>query len=80
MISYVVVSVGETDSVPLLSTAPIPLSIEHVVVSVELHESVLDSPGSMRSGVAVSVTVGGRWTVTVAVAVAVPAKPVAVMV
>lgn len=76
-------TVGLTAFVPVVLTAPIPLSIETDVAFVLDHVNVDDCPEVMLVGLAVIVTVGAPVvvpTVTVAVAVADPPAPVAVMV
>jgi hypothetical protein len=80
---YVVVTGGDTTSVPVWSTGPIPWSmVTLIVASVEVQLSVEVSPYSMLAGLADIVTVGsgGGATVTVTVSVAVPPGPSAVMV
>jgi hypothetical protein len=64
---------------PLGETFPIPGSIVAVVALVEAHVKVEEAPTIMVCGLAPSVTVGGWRTVRVALALAVPPRPVAVM-
>lgn len=76
-------TVGLTDFVPDVLTAPMPLSIETDVAFVLDHVNVEDCPELILVGLAVIVTVGvpAAPTVTVAVAVTVaPFVPVAVAV
>ena len=78
-----VVAVGETLVEPFAPKVPPPLSIETLVASVVVHESVELFPLVMDEGVAVKLeTVGaaGAVTVTVTVPVFVPPGPVAVRV
>jgi hypothetical protein len=80
---YEVVTVGDTLIDPLGPTAPMPGSISQEVAFVELHIRVADCPYRMLTGSAVIDTVGGGVggvTVIVALALAVPPGPVAVMV
>lgn len=69
-------------SVPWVgSTAPMPLSIVSEVALLVDQDSVELCPAVMLAGVAVNWMVGGTWTtVNVALALAVPPAPVAVMV
>jgi hypothetical protein len=80
---YEVVTVGETLMEPLAPTAPMPGSISQEVAFVELHVRIDDRPYRMLPGAAEIDTVGGGVggvTVIVALALAVPPGPVAVMV
>lgn len=77
---YAVVTEGETLVDPVRGTVPTPWSILALVASVELHESVAESPDMIVSGDAVILTVGGSFTVTVTLSVAVPPRPEAVIV
>ena len=61
-------------------TAPIPWLMVADVALVVVQLSVLDCPAVMDCGDALNVTVGGGVTVTVAVAVAEPVDPTAVIV
>ena len=78
------VVVGCTVTVPPDTgvTAPMPLSMLADVAFVVVHVSIADWPAVMLVGDAVKVAVGGGGgcTVTVACAVAVPKRPVAVSV
>jgi hypothetical protein len=65
--------------VPIGETFPIPGSIVAAVALVEVHVSVEEAPATMVCGLAPSVTVGGCSTVRVALAFAIPSRPVAVM-
>jgi hypothetical protein len=62
---------------PLGETFPMPGSIVAVVVLVEAHVRVEDAPEKMVCGLAPKVTVGGKTTVRVAAALAVPPSPLA---
>jgi hypothetical protein len=62
---YVVVAGGETDRVPLVGTAPTPLSIDALVAFVVVQARDVDSPSLMVVGAAVNVAVGGGTTVIV---------------
>lgn len=75
VIEYVVVTVGDSTTLPVV-VVPIPV---HAVASVEDHAIVLLPPVTTVSGVAVSVTVGGvevEVTVMILLSVAVPPAPV----
>lgn len=78
---YVVVAAGDTFTDPFSGTGPIPLSMLIVSALILLHVKVAEPPGCMVCGSALKVISGwGTTTVTTAWAVAVPLKPVAVMV
>jgi len=78
VIVKVVVCCGLMVKNPLGETFPMPGSMVAVVALVEVQESVVEAPAIMVCGLAPSVTVGGGSTVRVALALAVPPRPVAV--
>jgi len=80
VIVYVVVTVGFTSVDPLWATEPIPWSMLTLSAPVELHESVDISPEVIFDGLAEMLTIGKLFTVMVALSVAVPAGPSAMMV
>ncbi len=73
-------SAGVTERDPLIATTPISGSISALFAFVELQVRVPLWPAAMDAGVAFKLTVGGSFTVKVAMADAVPPGPVTVMV